>query len=124
MLVAVNTADLRGENERFAAIVIGLLAAVLVVTGLVARRMSRRLSWPVVEVAHAAQRIGRGEVGVRVQPSAIGTLDQLGRGVNEMAEQLERAMQQLESRVQAATQQLTEKKEEACLLYTSPSPRD
>jgi len=112
-IIYLTTAQIDEEERRFTAIVIGILAAVLLATGLVARRMSRRVSRPVVEVAQAVERIGRGDTSVRVQPSTIGVLDLLGKGVNEMAQQLERAMHELEQRVLDATRQLVDKKDEA-----------
>jgi len=112
-VVLLSTTEIRDEERRFAFTVVGMLAVVLLITGLVARRMSRRLSRPVVEAAQAAERIGRGEAGVRVTPSTIGVLDLLGRGLNDMAMRLERSKQDLEQRVQEATQLLVEKKEEA-----------
>jgi len=112
-VIYLTTAQIDEEERRFTAIVIGILAAVLLATGLVARRMSRRVSRPVVEVAQAVERIGRGDTTVRVQPSTIGVLDLLGKGVNEMAQQLERAMHELEQRVLDATRQLVDKKDEA-----------
>ena len=112
-LVVLSTADVRLEARRFAATVIGILVLVLIVTGLFARRMSRRLSRPVVEIAQAVERIGRGEAGVRVAPGRIGEVALLARGVNEMAARLERSLQDLEQRVREATHQLLEKKDEA-----------
>ncbi len=112
-VVYLSTEQIVEEQRRFASIVIGILAAVLLMTGLVARRMSRRVSRPVVDVAQAVERIGRGDTTVRVQPSTIGVLDLLGKGVNEMAQQLERAMHELEQRVLDATRQLVDKKDEA-----------
>ncbi len=111
--VHLSRAQIEAEKRRFALAVVGILISVLIVTGFVARRMSRRVSRPVVDAALAVERIGRGESGVRVQPSTIGVLDLLGRGVNEMAGQLEASIQTLESRVHEATAQLIEKKEEA-----------
>jgi len=112
-VVVLSTAEIHEDARRFAAAVIGILLLVLIVTGLFARRMSRRLSSPVVEIAHAVERIGRGESGVRVAPIHIQVLDHLGGGVNEMAGRLEQSMQELEDRVRDATRQLLEKKEEA-----------
>ncbi|MCL4745578.1 MAG: hybrid sensor histidine kinase/response regulator [Burkholderiaceae bacterium] len=112
-VVVLSTASIRLEAQRFAAGVIGILLFVMLVSGLFARRMSRRLSQPVVEIAHAVERIGRGDAGVRVAPHRISVLDLLGRGVNEMAARLEHSMQELEDRVQDATGQLVARKEEA-----------
>ena len=112
-IVAMSTDIIQQEQTRFALTVSGLLALVLLGAFFVARSMSARLSRPVLEVAAAVQRIGRGEEGVRVQGSSIGVLNLLSKGLNETAEQLERSRQQLEHRVSEATAQLLEKKEQA-----------
>jgi len=112
-VVVLSTSEVRSESLHFAGQVIAILGVVLCVTGVFARRMGRRISEPVFEVAHAVARIGRGEAGVRITPSPIGVLDLLGRGINEMAQRLERSMNELEHRVSEATTKLLEKKEEA-----------
>lgn len=112
-LVVLSTQEVQGQEQRFTLMVIAILVVILLLTGVLARRMSRRLSRPVVEAARAADRIGRGETGVRLAPSPIATLDQLVRGVNEMAVRLETSKQELEQKVLEATQQLLEKKDEA-----------
>ena len=112
-VVVMSTEIIQQEQTRFALAVSGLLALVLIGAFLVTRNMSARLSRPVLEVAAAVERIGRGEDGVRVRGSSIGVLNLLSKGLNETAEQLERSRQELEERVAQATAQLLEKKEQA-----------
>ena len=112
-VVVMSTDIIQQEQTRFALAVSGLLALVLIGAFLVTRKMSARLSRPVLEVAAAVERIGRGEDGVRVRGSSIGVLNLLSKGLNETAEQLERSRQELEERVAQATAQLLEKKEQA-----------
>ena len=112
-VVVMSTEIIQQEQTRFALAVSGLLGLVLLGAFFVARKMSARLSRPVLEVAAAVERIGRGEDGVRVRGSSIGVLNLLSKGLNETAEQLERSRQELEQRVAQATAQLLEKKEQA-----------
>ncbi len=112
-IVVVSTDGVRRESQRFALLVIAMLASVLLAAGWVARRMSQRISRPLMDIAKAVERVGEGRLGVLVEPSPIEVVNRLGSGVNEMARRLEREMRQLEDRVRDATGQLTERTEEA-----------
>jgi len=112
-IVELNTREVEVETRRFAILVIELLSLVLAITVWVARKMSHRVSRPIIAVAAAVEKIGQGGLGIRVQPSRIGVLDLLATGVNEMAQRLELAIQNLEDKVSEATSQLLVKKEEA-----------
>jgi signal transduction histidine kinase len=111
--VALTTATIADEKRQFAVAVASMLVTVLIGAGFFARRMSGRVSRPIIDVALAVERIGRGEHGVRVKSSTIGVLHRLGDGVNQMALRLERSMQDLESRVAAATRELSARRDEA-----------
>jgi len=111
--VLLTTTAISLEKRQFAFAVGSILVVVLFGAGLIARRMSSRVSEPIIDVARAVERIGRGEPGVRVRPSAIGVLHRLGSGVNQMAFRLEHSMQDLESRVAIATRELSTRRDEA-----------
>lgn len=113
VVIALTTAAIVAEKRQFALAVGSMLAAVLIGAVFFARRMSDRVSRPIVEVAEAVERIGRGEHGVRVRSSKIGVLHRLGDGVNQMALRLEHSMQEMESRVAAATRELSARRDEA-----------
>jgi signal transduction histidine kinase len=113
--VAVELSDrsIRRAQTRFALQVIAILAAVLAGAFVVARKLSRRLSQPMLDMAAAVQRIGRGDEGVRVEGSSIEVLNVLADGLNETAARLEDAKHNLQARIDSATEQLRQKKEEA-----------
>jgi signal transduction histidine kinase len=113
--VAVELSDrsIRRAQTRFALQVVAILAAVLAGAFVVARKLSRRLSQPVLDMAAAVQRIGRGDEGVRVEGSNIEVLNVLANGLNETAARLEDAKHNLQARIDSATEQLRQKKEEA-----------
>lgn len=113
--VAVELSDqsIRRAQANFALLVVGILVAVLAGAFGVARKLSRRLSQPVLDIAAAVQRIGRGEEGVRVDGSNIEVLNVLAKGLNETAARLEDAKHNLQARIGAATEELRQKKEEA-----------
>jgi signal transduction histidine kinase/CheY-like chemotaxis protein len=113
VIVAVTDVSARRETREFAATVALLLAIVLIGSFVVARRMSRRISQPILQVARAVQRIGRGEDGVRVAPGRISVLSVLASGFNATAARLEESKHDLEDRIAQATSELLQRKEEA-----------
>ena len=113
VVVAVSDASNRAEIRRFATAVVLLLLAVLVGSYVVAVEMSKRISRPVLQVAHAVQRIGRGEEGVRVEPSRISVLGVLATGFNATAARVEESRHELENRIAQATVELVHRTEEA-----------
>ena len=97
-----------------------LILTGLLVTGvgllfgtLLAVRLSRGVSQPLMELASTVERVGRGELDARVDVEPDGPLRGLEEGVNRMAARLEQARDGLERRVTEATAELNRKKEEA-----------
>lgn len=84
----------------------GLLA--VVVAGLLAWVLARRISQPVKEVEDVAMRIGRGELGARADTSAPGEVGQLATTLNQMATEIAAARDGLEAQVAARTADLEE----------------
>ncbi len=113
VMVSMTTLGISQEKRNFTITVALMMALILAASGLIARRMSQRVSQPIIDVAKAVEQIGQGAQGVRVEPSRIGVLNLLGNGVNKMATQLELSLHDLESRINEATSQLLEKKQEA-----------
>ncbi|MEX0893995.1 MAG: ATP-binding protein [Gemmatimonadota bacterium] len=103
--LALREADLEALQERqadafaslrLAALAFGLLA--LAGPLLLVPFLERRLTRPLLELADAAGRVGRGEPGVRV---AVARRDEVGaaaRSFNRMADRLDRARQDLRTR--------------------------
>ncbi|HST45126.1 MAG TPA: hybrid sensor histidine kinase/response regulator, partial [Luteimonas sp.] len=86
-----------------------LLVACLVAAGLVGWRVARRVSAPVLELAHAVDRLGQGVRGVGVPVTRGGEIGHLQHGFNAAAEALSAARDQLETRIAQATEELAHK---------------
>ncbi len=92
------------------------LAVTLVVLGLsswLALHLSRGVTRPLQRITKSVQRIGKGDLTVRVAADSSGALRGLEEGLNDMAAKLQSARDDLESRIADATEQLQDKKEEA-----------
>jgi signal transduction histidine kinase/CheY-like chemotaxis protein len=85
----------------------------LLLGGILAVRLGRGVLRPILRVSDMIERIGQGDLSVRVPVSPNGLLHELKSGLNQMAQSLEANRDELEQRIASATQALREKKEEA-----------
>lgn len=85
----------------------------LVVTALLARRLSRAVTRPMEDIAHAVERISRGDFEARVATRVGGSLQRLAEQVNEMARQLGSSHEEMQLRILDATEELRLRKDEA-----------
>jgi len=81
-----------------------------------ALRMARGITRPLSHITDVVERIGRGELGARVDVEAVKTLQSLGNNINAMAERVTLAHGELQQKVAQATDELRRRKEEAELL--------
>jgi signal transduction histidine kinase len=73
-----------------ARVVLGLLGLVLVLLSLVvADRLARSITLPITELAHAAERLGRGEIDTRVRPDGPDEVREVGAALNRLAARIE-----------------------------------
>jgi two-component system sensor histidine kinase BarA len=84
-----------------------LLSGVLLAAG-VARRISRKISSPLLSLTHAVHELSKGQMRARADAEAEGELAYLQAGFNAMASELEKHQQNLEQQVQQATARLQE----------------
>jgi signal transduction histidine kinase len=85
----VPRARLRTGVDR-ARVVLGGLGLVLVLLSLVvADRLARSITSPITELAHAAERLGRGEIGTRVRPDGPDEVREVGAALNRLAARIE-----------------------------------
>ena len=98
-----------------ALIAVGLLVTFggLMFGSVLAFRLSRGFSKPLVDLTQTVEHVGRGELYWRVAMEDTGPLRELADGVNRMAARLEQARDELERRIAEATAELRLKKEEA-----------
>ncbi|MEW6312777.1 MAG: NahK/ErcS family hybrid sensor histidine kinase/response regulator [Pseudomonadota bacterium] len=81
--------------------------------GMLALRMSRDVTKPLLDLADAVKRLGEGQLATRVDLRAGGELQLLEEGINRMAQALQSVQADLERRVREVTAELREKKDEA-----------
>ena len=102
---------LRQRELIYFSLALGLLA--LTLGGLLALRLSQGLVRPMLRVADMIERIGRGELTVRLEVDESDPLRGVQRSLNSMAQSLGAGRDELEQRVQDATHELLLKKIEA-----------
>jgi signal transduction histidine kinase/ActR/RegA family two-component response regulator len=97
-----------------------LVRAALIITGgglaialVLAQLLARRVTEPVLRVAAAVDRIGRGDLAARVPAGSEGVMGLLENGVNKMAASIEDGRANLERRIREATAELQTAKERA-----------
>ncbi|TAN56816.1 MAG: response regulator [Betaproteobacteria bacterium] len=98
-----------------ALIIAGLLVTLggLLFGGVLAVRLSRGVSRPLLALAQTVEQVGRGDLAARVAVDQAGPLQGLAEGVNRMASRIEQARDDLERRIAEATTELRRKKDEA-----------
>ncbi|BCK87511.1 sensor histidine kinase RcsC [Sideroxyarcus emersonii] len=113
VIVAVGKEALNRDKLEMLGVNLLLLLLVLLTTMLIAMRVSRRITLPVMAMHNAIRRIGKGQLDTRIAGNSVRELDALASGINDMANQLQQDRSTLEQRIEKATQELRLKKEEA-----------
>lgn len=114
VIVEISKGRLNKAKVEMFAINLLLLLFVVMTTILIAMRVSRRITAPVLEMSNAIRRIGEGRLDTRiVSGNRVQELDALAAGINDMAQLLQQDRNTLQHRIDEATQELRSKKEEA-----------
>ena len=113
VIVAIGKDRLNREKIEMLGFNLILLLLVLMSSMLIAMRVSRRITMPVLEMSHAIRRIGEGHLDTQIAGNRVRELDALALGINNMAYQLQQERHTLQQRIDEATQELRQKKEEA-----------
>ncbi len=93
---------LRGYRSLFASLL--LIGAGLVLTALLALRLSRTINAPLGQIKQAVAQLKDGHLETRLPPLGSHELDELASGINRMAETLQNAQEELQNSVDQATE--------------------
>ena len=100
---------------------LGSVALMVIFAGMLAGRLGRDLTEPVVRLEAAVRRIRGGEMTTRVIPHQAGTVRALEDGVNEMAEALEKSRRRTEAALASSEAELRKQYEFATALLQALS---
>jgi two-component system sensor histidine kinase BarA len=93
---------LRGYRSLFASLL--LIATGLILTAILALRMSRTINAPISRIKLAVAQLKDGNLEVRLPPLGSLELDELGAGINRMAATLQNAQEELQHSIDQATE--------------------
>ncbi|MFJ2985655.1 MULTISPECIES: response regulator [unclassified Pseudomonas] len=93
---------LRGYRNLFTSVL--LILGCLVLSGLLAMRMSRTINDPIARIKHAVNQLKDGHLDERLPAMGSHELDELARGINRMAETLHSAHEELQHSIDQATE--------------------
>jgi len=113
VLLEVSNDDLRERERELLWLGLALGLAGLLLGGVLALSLGRRVIGPITRVSRTIHRIGQGDLAARAEVLPDDPLRDLQHGLNQMAASLESGRDELERRVAVATSALREKKEEA-----------
>jgi two-component system, sensor histidine kinase len=111
--LSVSKVSLIEGRQRLIAVSLTLTLLGLIGASLLAARMARLLTRPVLSLADTVSRIERGDLTARARIDATGALEVLEIGINDMAAAIANARDELEQRITAATSELHRQKDEA-----------
>lgn len=104
---------LNTEKIQMVAMNLIITALVLLLAVLVAMRVARRITLPIMGMRTAVRDLGEGRLSTRIGEMQVIELDELAHGINEMASQLQQERNQLQQRIEDATTALRSQKEQA-----------
>lgn len=113
VIVEISKERLNREKIEMLGLNLIMLLLVLLTSMLIAMRVSRRITHPVLEMNNAIRRIGEGHLDTRMAGNRVQELDALASGINDMAQLLQQDRNTLQHRIDEATQEMRRKKEEA-----------
>ncbi len=107
---AVEMSHIRTEKETWKALFISLLVTVagVLLSMIIALRLSRAFTDPVFELNRAVARLKEGHLDTRVSTGAGPEFEQLESGLNAMAEELSKAQAEMQQNIDQATEDLRE----------------
>lgn len=104
---------LKSEKLQMIAMNLILTACVLLLAVLVAMRVARKITLPIMGMRSAVRDLGEGRLSTRIGEMQVVELHELAQGINEMASQLQQERDHLQQRIDDATTALRSQKEQA-----------
>ena len=112
VLVTLSAEHLGAQESRILIEGLVLMMLGLLATFILAERMSRSITHPVLRMLQSVSELSEGQMSVRLPENSHGELGRLEHGINQLAEQIGHSTRQLEAEVTQATQELRETLEE------------
>lgn len=106
--VVLSTERLLHKRDVIVARSAGIAWLVMMLALVLARRVERQITRPLVALTERVERVGQGDLNSRLPEDGSGELHTLQRGVNAMIEALSQHHEEMEERVASATLQLRE----------------
>ena len=113
VIVEISKDRLNREKIEMVGLNLFMLLLVLLSSMLIAMRVSRRITLPVLEMNNAIRRIGEGHLDTHIVGNRVQELDALASGINDMAQLLQQDRNTLQQRIDEAIEEMRRKKEEA-----------
>mgnify|MGYP000957566363 FL=1 len=104
--LTVSSAELVAQSQRRLFLIIGVVAAALLISGLLALAVERSLSRPVAELRAGAEAFARGDLHATIPVAGRDELSVLAQTFNRMASELAASYADLEARVADRTRDL------------------
>lgn len=101
-----------GRNRQLLIDAAVTLVGLLLATAL-ALRIAGGVTRPILRIGDVVERIGQGDLSVRVEADTEEVMTSLENGINHMAERIGQAQESLVQQISAATAEMRERKEEA-----------
>ncbi len=108
--VAVEMSHIRTEKETYKALLISLLLVLagVILSLLIAVRLSRAFTDPIFELNNAVAHLKEGKLDTRIYTEAGPEFEQLESGLNAMAAELSKAQAEMQQNIDQATEDLRE----------------
>lgn len=113
VILVMSKARLYSEKSLMLMLNVLLTILVMGLAVIVAFRISRRITRPIMGIRAAVNQIGEGRLDTRIGETHVQELNELAHGINEMAQQLNIQRETLQHRIDDATYEMRLKKEEA-----------
>ncbi|MDD5297227.1 MAG: ATP-binding protein [Rhodocyclaceae bacterium] len=113
VLLAMDRGPLMKKKADLLVTGLGMALLVLAIAGILAMRLSRRVSKPIEDLERAVGRISQGDFQVQVGTEVGGSLARLAESLNRMVAQLALNQEEMHRRIGEATEELRVRKDDA-----------